>query len=452
MPAAWGAGAPSAASATAPSPAPAPAEPAASAAGAGDGGEPRSGEVALPFKRSARKPIGATLPPSGSATATPAATSAALAKSPSSPAEPAPSAAQSEHGAHAAAPPRSEASSSATHPQAQAASPPVAEAKSAPPAAAPRPAQDPLDALRDKLAQRLSARSDPKGKSSVSVNVAPTAPGEFQLKVQQAPAQHGGAAHGASGARSARSGASPQHGAKGTSGAHSAPALGGHGTHWTYEGSSGPQSWGSLNPDFQTCDRGQRQSPIDIRGGLPLDLEPLQFDYQDGFFSVTDNGHTLDTKPAGVNSLVVGTRRFELQGLHFHRPAEERVDGKSFAMSVHLVHKDAQGRLAVVGLLVEEGPENPAVQTLWNHIPLERGETTVSSGAFNPASLLPAKRGYFTYMGSLTTPPCSEGVLWMVMQTPINLSAQQLATFARLYAHNARPIQPDHGRIIKQSR
>ena len=310
-----------------------------------------------------------------------------------------------------------------------------------------------MDALRDKLAQRLSARSDPSGKSSVSVNVAPTAPGEFQLKIQQAPAKASGAT--ATGGRAARSTAasSVAHASHGAQGAHGVHGSGtGHGPHWAYDGAKGPQAWGTLHPDFHTCDRGQRQSPIDIRGGLPLDLEPLQFDYRDGFFSVVDNGHTLDARPAAGNSLVVGTRRFELQGLHFHRPAEERIDGKSFAMSVHLVHKDAQGRLAVVGLLVEEGPENPAVQTLWNHIPLERGETTVSSGAFNPVSLLPAKRGYYNYMGSLTTPPCTEGVLWMVMQTPITLSAQQLATFARLYAHNARPIQPDHGRIIKQSR
>jgi carbonic anhydrase len=423
---------------------------AAASSAAGDSGDPRTGEVALPFKRSARKPIGASLPPlnpapsnaaaGAAAAAAPPATSVTAAAAPAKPTE----AETPKSAAKAAAPAKltkpEAASASATSPK------PAAEPSSKSGAATAPQRQDPLDVLRDRLTQRLSARNELGGKSSVSVNVAPTAPGEFQLKIQQAPSKS--AAHspsGHAGARTASKAASA--GAHAANSAHSA-----HEHHWTYEGAAGPQAWGSLKPEFQTCDRGQRQSPIDIRGGLPLDLEPLQFDYRDGFFTVTDNGHTLDTKPAGGNSLVVGTRRFELQGVHFHRPAEERIDGKSFAMSVHMVHKDAQGRLAVVGLLVEEGQENPAVQTLWNHIPLERGETTVSAGAFNPAGLLPSQRGYYTYMGSLTTPPCTEGVLWMVMQKPITLSAQQLATFARLYAHNARPIQPDRGRIIKQSR
>jgi carbonic anhydrase len=433
------------------------AAPAAASAAAGDSGDPRTGEVALPFKRSARKPIGASLPPlnpapAQGATGTPPAaappsTSSAAAAAPakSTEVETPKSAAKAAAPAKPAKPEAANASTASPKPAAEP-SPKSGTAATA------QQRQDPLDVLRDRLTQRLAARNEAGGKSSVSVNVAPTAPGEFQLKIQQAPSKstaHSPAGH-AGGRTSSKAASAAAHGANSANSANSSHSA--HAHHWTYEGSAGPQAWGSLKPEFQTCDRGQRQSPIDIRGGLPLDLEPLQFDYRDGFFTVTDNGHTLDTKPAGGNSLVVGTRRFELQGVHFHRPAEERIDGKSFAMSVHMVHKDAQGRLAVVGLLVEEGPENPAVQTLWNHIPLERGETAVSAGAFNPASLLPSQRGYYTYMGSLTTPPCTEGVLWMVMQKPITLSAQQLATFARLYAHNARPIQPDRGRIIKQSR
>ena len=183
-----------------------------------------------------------------------------------------------------------------------------------------------------------------------------------------------------------------------------------------------------------------------------MDLESVQFNYRPGFFSVTDNGHTVQVQVGQGNSIEVGARRYELAGFHFHLPAEERVEGKAFAMSVHLVHRDAQGRLAVVALVAEEGPEHPGVQAVWNHLPLERGELVPAAVEFDPSALLPARRGYYTYMGSLTTPPCTEGVLWIVMQQTIQVSPQQLAIFARLYPMNARPVQPLNSRVIKQSR
>jgi len=230
------------------------------------------------------------------------------------------------------------------------------------------------------------------------------------------------------------------------------PAGGGHGPAWAYTGPLGPQAWPTLHPSFSLCGSGQRQSPIDIRDGLPLDLEPVDFSYRPGFFSVTDNGHTVNVQVGAGNAIEVGARRYELTGFHFHMPGEERVDGRSFAMSVHLVHRDAQGRLAVVALVAEEGPEHPAVQTVWNHLPLERGEFVAAAMEFDPSALLPKRRGYVTYMGSLTTPPCTEGVLWIVMQQPIQVSPQQLAIFARLHPMNARPVQPLNDRVIKQSR
>ncbi|MBS0307864.1 MAG: carbonic anhydrase family protein [Proteobacteria bacterium] len=224
-----------------------------------------------------------------------------------------------------------------------------------------------------------------------------------------------------------------------------------HAAHWDYEGEAGPAQWGKLNPDWAQCATGARQSPIDIRDGMRLDLEPIRFDYRPGPFSVVNNGHTVQVGVAGGNRITITGRTYELVQFHFHRPSEERINGKSFAMVVHLVHKDAEGRLAVVALLIEEGEANAAVQSVWNNLPLEKNEPVRPTIEFDPSQLLPARRDYYTYMGSLTTPPCSEGVLWLVMKEPIRLSAQQIAIFSRLYPMNARPIQADSGRLIKES-
>ena len=302
---------------------------------------------------------------------------------------------------------------------------------------------DPLDRLRERLTRELSAEKTYKGsrRSPPVMRVENQAPGEFRLQASSASARAAAGSGGAAGAgHGSRRAGDP------------AAGSGGHGPAWAYSGPLGPQAWPTLHPSFSLCGSGQRQSPIDIRDGLPLDLESVDFDYRPGFFSVTDNGHTVNVQVGAGNAIEVGARRYELTGFHFHMPGEERVDGRSFALSVHLVHRDAQGRLAVVALVAEEGPENPAVQTVWNHLPLERGEFVAASVEFNPAALLPQRRGYFTYMGSLTTPPCTEGVLWIVMQQPIQVSPQQLAIFARLHPMNARPVQPLNDRVIKQSR
>lgn len=222
--------------------------------------------------------------------------------------------------------------------------------------------------------------------------------------------------------------------------------------HWGYEGEAGPQNWARLSPGFAACGSGPRQSPIDIRGGIKVELEPVRFDYKPSYFRIVDNGHTIQASVgAGLTISVMG-RRYELQQLHFHRPAEERIDGRTFDMDVHLVHKDLDGRIAVVSVLLEHGPAHPLIQTLWNNLPLEKYESFAPNVAINPAELLPAERGYFTYMGSLTTPPCSEGVLWIVMKQPVTLSDEQIAVFTRFYRNNARPIQSSGERIIKESR
>lgn len=221
--------------------------------------------------------------------------------------------------------------------------------------------------------------------------------------------------------------------------------------HWSYGGMSGPQAWGRLKPEYSACAVGQRQSPIDIRDGVALDLDPVRFDYKPGGFSIIDTGHTVQVNVAPGNAIEVGGRRYALQQFHFHRPSEERIDGRQFDMDVHLVHKDAEGRLAVVAVLLQRGAAQPLLQTLWNHLPLEKQEEIAVPTAIDLNQLLPADRRYYTYMGSLTTPPCSEGVLWLVMQQPLAVSARQIDIFSRLYPMNARPMQRAAGRLIKQS-
>ncbi len=222
-------------------------------------------------------------------------------------------------------------------------------------------------------------------------------------------------------------------------------------THWGYQGQAGPQTWGGLRPEFNLCGNGQRQSPIDIRGGLAVDLEPPKFNYQATRFGVIDNGHTVQANMAAGNFIELGGKRFDLQQLHFHRPSEERIDGRQFEMSVHLVHKDEQGRLAVVAVLIDKGQPQPTVQKVWNNLPLEKGEENPARVALDLNELLPGERRFFTYMGSLTTPPCSEGVQWVVMRQPVTMSPEQIELFARIYPMNARPVQQAGGRRILQS-
>jgi carbonic anhydrase len=153
----------------------------------------------------------------------------------------------------------------------------------------------------------------------------------------------------------------------------------------------------------------------------------------------------------GGNSIEVAGRRYELVQFHFHRPSEERINGRQFEMVAHLVHKDPEGRLAVVAVLMDQGKQHPMVQLVWNSLPLEKKEETMSPVPIDMNLMLPEDRRYYTYMGSLTTPPCSEGVLWLVLKQPAQLSAEQLAVFAKLYPMNARPIQQASGRMIKES-
>mgnify|MGYP001792848453 CR=1 FL=1 len=202
---------------------------------------------------------------------------------------------------------------------------------------------------------------------------------------------------------------------------------------------------------MRLCGTGPAPGPRAIPGGLAVALDPLRFDYHATPFVVLDNGYTVQVNVEPGNSIDVGGKRFELLQFHFHRPAEERIDGRSFEMSLHLVHKDEQGRLAVVAVLFEKGEKQSEVQKVWNNLPLERNQESAARTPLDLLKLLPDDRRYITYMGSLTTPPCAEIVEWVLLSTPLQVADADIASFAKLYPMNARPVQPTNRRFVLQS-
>jgi len=224
--------------------------------------------------------------------------------------------------------------------------------------------------------------------------------------------------------------------------------------HWGYTGAIGPDAWSKLSAEFATCAKGRRQSPIDLvdRDFSPLNLEQLKFDYAPAAFQVVHNGHTVEVRPAGVNQIIARGKNYKLLQFHFHHPAEERFNGKGFALDAHFVHRAEDGELAVVTVLFEEGAANPELQRLWDYMPLDSNDSLRSGEGvtFNPVSMLPPDRTrYLQYIGSLTTPPCTEGVVWIVLRQTVTASAEQIALFRKMVGLNARPTQPANGRLIK---
>jgi carbonic anhydrase len=236
--------------------------------------------------------------------------------------------------------------------------------------------------------------------------------------------------------------------------AASVAAATGHGVMgrdlgWAYSGETGPDNWARLQPDYQTCRLGKRQSPIDIRDGIPVQLDPIQFDYHPSSFRVIDNGHTVQVNVDAGNSITVQGHRYELVQFHFHRPSENRINGRQYAMEVDLVHRDVDGKQAVVAVMLDPGKSQPIVQQVWNNLPLERNQEQQAMTQMDVSQMLPEQRQYATFMGSLTSPPCTEGVLWLVLKNPVQASREQLDVFGKLYQMNARPTQPLAGRLIK---
>jgi carbonic anhydrase len=220
---------------------------------------------------------------------------------------------------------------------------------------------------------------------------------------------------------------------------------------WSY-GAGAAENWGLLKPEYASCSAGRQQSPIDLRDTIAVDLEPIQFAYRQAPFRVVDSGRNLQLTVYGGSLALLG-KTYVLERIVFHRPSEITVAGKAFAMEAQLMHRADDGKLAIVVVLLDSGSENPLIQMALNNLPLEKGGEVAPPAQFlDVARLLPDDQRYFAFMGSLTSPPCTEEVLWLVLKTPQQLSPEQLSIFERLYKPNARPVQPGFGRIIKESR
>ncbi|MES2259295.1 MAG: carbonic anhydrase family protein [Pseudomonadota bacterium] len=225
-------------------------------------------------------------------------------------------------------------------------------------------------------------------------------------------------------------------------------ALAADGAKWTYEGEQGPEQWAKLSPDNYACN-GKNQSPVDLTGTIHADLKPLKLEYQAGGNDIVNNGHTIQVGFAPGSALTLDGTRFELKQYHFHAPSENLIGGKSYPLEVHLVHADKDGNLAVVAVMFQEGAENKALKAIWPSMPKDAGEKVALPAPVSAAALLPAKRAYYRFSGSLTTPPCSEGVRWLVMKAPVSVSKQQVEAFSHLVHHaNNRPVQALNGRAI----
>ena len=236
-------------------------------------------------------------------------------------------------------------------------------------------------------------------------------------------------------------------------------------TQWTYEGATGSEHWSELDPNYAVCKVGKEQSPIDIQNALKADLPPLRFELKSSPLKyLVNNGKTIRVNyhdaPGTGDFLQVGDERYQLMQFHFHRPSEEYIHGKQFDMVAHLMFKAADGKVAGVAVLMQAGKANAIVQQVWAHMPkteskvlpdFSHQEQEIAGIEVNPAGLLPHNLAYYMYVGSVTAPPCTEGVTWYVLRTPVDISPKQIEAFARLYPHDVRPAQALNGRILKES-
>ena len=227
--------------------------------------------------------------------------------------------------------------------------------------------------------------------------------------------------------------------------AHGLPALAQSSEiHWGYSGDAGPDKWGALSPDYGLCEFGKAQSPIDIRDASRLDLVDIDFHYGRSGNKIFNNGHTIQVNVDAGSYIIYNGIRYDLLQFHFHAPSEHTIAGVAAPMEIHFVHADANsGNLAVVGILLVEGEgANMAYASVFDNLPAEAGEPMAMGDALSLAALLPKRRSFYTYQGSLTTPPCSEVVRWLVLDAEVKLSAEQIAAYTALYPANARPVQP----------
>ena len=234
---------------------------------------------------------------------------------------------------------------------------------------------------------------------------------------------------------------------------HDAGQGAAHGTghHWGYAGAGAPANWGDLDPEFKACKAGIAQSPIDL---VPATMTKgkggsLKVAYNKVPLVMTNNGHTLQVDYQPGSNLTIGNSTYELVQFHFHNTSEHTLNGKSFPLEVHFVHKNAQGQLAVVGAFLEEGAENAALKAVFAKAPKEQiAKQPIPGESINGAEVLPENKEYMAYSGSLTTPPCTEAVSWNVLSNAIKVSKKQIQQFEAIYHGNNRPVQPMQGRSV----
>lgn len=225
-----------------------------------------------------------------------------------------------------------------------------------------------------------------------------------------------------------------------------------HHAPWDYGKGRGPNHWGDLDPSFSECKFGHQQSPINIETAHIADLPSIGFDYQPSWLHIVDNGHTIMVNYEPGSFLLVGQNRYELKQFHFHHPSEETIGGRRYEMEVHFVHTDSKGHTAVLAVLVKEGANNAWLDTLWNNLPKQKEREEARNVSINAADLLPYDRSYYTFSGSLTTPPCTENVTWFVLKHPATASPQEIRRFSAIYRNDARPTQPLHERLVLESK
>jgi carbonic anhydrase len=222
--------------------------------------------------------------------------------------------------------------------------------------------------------------------------------------------------------------------------------------HWTYDGETGPANWGKINKEFSQCESGRAESPIDVTSAkkAPTDMARVQFRYGPLPLHLLNTGHAMQfVAQPGKDMLTLGSDQYKLVQFHFHAPGEERFAGKTSPLDMHLVHANADGKLLVVAVQFVTGAPNPVLDAILNQMPSKPGdEETVDAVQIDPSGLLPAKLDYYTYSGSLTTPPCSEGVTWIELKQPVTIAPRQLEALRKMYNHNQRPAQPLNGREI----
>lgn len=218
--------------------------------------------------------------------------------------------------------------------------------------------------------------------------------------------------------------------------------------NWSYGGAANPTQWGDLSQDFAACQLGGAQSPINLSDATQGAADPITFAYKPTPLSVTNTGHTIQVNYAPGSQITLDGQDYELLQFHFHTPSEHTIQGKASALELHFVHRNAAGQLAVVGVMIDAGAPNPVIDQIWKAIPAAGATQTTKTITVNGADLLPQNHAYYSYEGSLTTPPCSEGVKWNVLAEPITVSATAIDAFQSLYPVNARPLQAMHDRKV----